>query len=112
MPYATVCLGLLYSLSGAAIQSVWGVSTIKLGRLYSLSVLAVQFDCNYNTKKMAYMNQTLKNKKVRFQKTRNGLVTLGGLEPSTLCLEGRCSNPAELKRRMQNSLYYFASFFK
>ena len=63
MPYATVCPGLLYSLSGAAIQSVWGVSTIKLGRLYSLSVLAVQFDCNYNTKKMAYMNQTLKNKK-------------------------------------------------
>lgn len=112
MPYATVCLGLLYSLSGVAIQFLWGVSTIRLGRLYSPSVLAVQFDCNYNTKKMAYMNQTLKNKKVRFQKTRNGLVTLGGLEPSTLCLEGRCSNPAELKRRMENSLYYFASFFK
>lgn len=54
MPYATVCLGLLYSLSVVAIQSVWGVSTIRLGRLYSLSVLAVQFDCNYNTKKMAY----------------------------------------------------------
>lgn len=41
MPYATVCLGLLYS----------------------LSVVAIQFDCNYNTKKMSYMNQTLKNKK-------------------------------------------------
>lgn len=123
----TVCLGHKHNQAGAAIQSVWGVSTIrlgclysqagaictiKLGRLYSLSVLAVQFDCNYNTKKMAYMNQTLKNKKVRFQKTRNGLVTLGGLEPSTLCLEGRCSNPAELKRRMENSLYYFAHFFK
>lgn len=108
----TVCLGRKHNQAGAAIQSVWGVSTIKLGRLYSLSVLAVQFYCNYNTKKMAYMNKTLKNKKVRFQKTRNGLVTLGGLEPSTLCLEGRCSNPAELKRRMQNSLYYFASFFK
>lgn len=37
MPYATVCLGLLYSLSVVAIQFVWGVSTIKLGRLYSLS---------------------------------------------------------------------------
>lgn len=37
MPYATVCLGLLYSLSVVAIQSVWGVSTIRLGRLYSLS---------------------------------------------------------------------------
>lgn len=35
MPYATVCLGLLYSLSVVAIQFVWGVSTIKLGRLYS-----------------------------------------------------------------------------
>ena len=54
---------LRYSLSGLVIQLVWGVSTIKLGRPYSLSVLAVQFDCNYNTKKMAYMNQTLKNKK-------------------------------------------------
>lgn len=37
MPYATVCLGLLYSLSVVAIQFVWGVSTIKLGRLYILS---------------------------------------------------------------------------
>ena len=35
MPYATVCPGLLYSLSVVAIQFVWGVSTIKLGRLYS-----------------------------------------------------------------------------
>ena len=59
----TVCLGHKHNQTGAAIQSVWGVSTIKLGRLYSLSVLAVQFDCNYNTKKMAYMNQTIKNKK-------------------------------------------------
>lgn len=59
----TVCLGRKHNQAGAAIQSVWGLSTIKLGRLYSLSVLAVQFDCNYNTKKMAYMNQTLKNKK-------------------------------------------------
>lgn len=45
MPYATVCLGLLYSLSVVAIQFVWGVSTIKLGWLYSLSVLAVQVGC-------------------------------------------------------------------
>ena len=35
MPYATVCPGLLYSLSVVAIQFVWGVSTIRLGRLYS-----------------------------------------------------------------------------
>ena len=35
MPYATVCLGLLYSLSVVAIQFVWGVSTIRLGWLYS-----------------------------------------------------------------------------
>ncbi|AEB13228.1 hypothetical protein Tresu_0269 [Treponema succinifaciens DSM 2489] len=32
MPYATVCPGLLYSLSVVAIQSVWGVSTIRLGQ--------------------------------------------------------------------------------
>ena len=63
MPYATVCLGLLYSLSVVAIQFDWGVSTIRLGRLYSLSGAVVQLGYNYNTKKMAYMNQTLKNKK-------------------------------------------------
>lgn len=111
----TFCLGRKHNQAGAAIQSVWGASTIKLGRLYSLSGAITQFVCTCGTITgifILHTNQTLKNKKVRFQKTRNGLVTLGGLEPSTLCLEGRCSNPAELKRRMKNSLYYFAHFFK
>lgn len=38
-------------------------------------------------------------------------MTLDGLEPPTLCLEGRCSNPAELQRRGKiiYHIYYFVS---
>ena len=37
-------------------------------------------------------------------------VTLGGLELPTLCLEGRCSNPAELKRQV-GLIYRIKDFF-
>ena len=70
---STIRLGCLYSQAGAICTGRIGCGNLEL--LYSLifsiqyivqfSALStsVQFDCNYNTKKMAYMNQTLKNKK-------------------------------------------------